>query len=297
MDELEVGEGAIEGGALVRGLADDKSVRVIAADVRLSAAEAKRLHELTPSAAELCAQGMVAAALLSAHIKGSERITVQIQANEPKMSFFAEIDADGHIRSRISPSSASLGPSRTMRGIMLTIKADADREMYRGLTEIEDQTLEEALEHHLRASSQIDAVLRIETSSDEDGVRVACGILMERLPEDRDRPSMQPEAFAERYRGLPAGAAAELVDGLRLCKLAGVGFSPLEDRGIVWQCRCSEERVENMLYGLGPDELRAMIEEDHGAEVTCHFCNTVFSFSEARLRGMLAQPQSPGSDA
>ena len=39
-----------------------------------------------------------------------------------------------------------------------------------------------------------------------------------------------------------------------------------------------------MLVALGPDEIRVMADEDHGAEVTCHFCNRRWTLSEARLR-------------
>lgn len=280
---------AIEGGALVRGLADERRVRVIAADARLAAEEAARLHGLAPEAAELCAQAVLAAALLSAHIKGSERITVQVQTQDPVASMFAEIDAEGGVRARVSPVTAAPGEGGRLTGMMLTIKADAEREMYRGLTEVADQTLEEALDTHLRTSAQIDAVLRIETRADADGVHAACGVLIERLPPGPGQPAFEPEEFLARYGSLPAGRAVELVEGLRQCKLGEASFSPLDDREIRWQCRCSQAKVEAMLASLGAGELRAMADEDHGAEVTCHFCNSVYRVSEGRLRELLAE--------
>lgn len=279
---------AVEGGALVRGLADGDAVRVIGVDARLAAEEARKAHNLSPEAAALCAQGIVAAGLLAAYVKGEERLTVQIQAEQPPMSFFAEIDAEGHVRARISPTTARPGPGGKLSGVLLAIKADAKREMYRGLTEIRDQTLEQALEEHLRVSSQLDAVLRLETQATEAGVEVASGVLLERLPEASDKPSMGREAFQARYRSLPEGSAADVVEGLRHCKLLDGSFSPLEDRAVLWQCRCSQEKVEGMLFGLETRELQAMAHEDHGAEVVCHFCNTVYKVSEARLREILA---------
>lgn len=287
--------GAIEGGALVRGLADQRRVRVIAADVRLAAEEAARLHQLSPAAAELCAQAILAAALLSAHIKGEERLTVQVQGQDPVLSMFAEIDAEGGVRARVSPTTAAPHAGGRLTGLMLTIKADARREMYRGLTEVRDQTLEAALDTHLRDSAQTDAVLRIETRADEHGLHAACGILIERLPAAAGEASLDPEAFAARYRSLPEGRACDLVEGLRQCKLGDVSFSPLDDREVRWQCRCSQEKVEEMLAGLGVDQLRAMADEDHGAEITCHFCNSVYRVDEERLRELLAE--SGGWDA
>ena len=38
---------------------------------------------------------------------------------------------------------------------------------------------------------------------------------------------------------------------------------------------------------VGVQELEAMIEEDHGCEMTCHFCNTHYTFSEEELKELL----------
>src|SRR5699024_7235556 len=50
-----------------------------------------------------------------------------------------------------------------------------------------------------------------------------------------------------------------------------------------FQCRCSKERVERAVLGMGRDEIQNMIDEDHGAEATCHFCHEVYYLSEQEL--------------
>lgn len=295
MGELQITLGG-EGGELLRGVAAASaeelatvggSVRVIAVDATEVADDSRRMHGATGPAAELAAQGVVAAALLSAHIKGEERLTVQIQASRPALSFFGEIDAEGGARSRISPNTARPGPGGRMDGILLAIKADAEREMYRGLTEIADQTLEEALEHHLRVSSQIDAVLRIEARATDEAVERAVGVLIERLPEEPGKPSMDRTTFEQRYRGLPAGEAYALYQALNQARLLDDEFRLLEARPVYWRCRCSQGKVEATLASLGPDMLREMADEDHGAEVVCHFCNSTYQVDEPTLRAMI----------
>ena len=38
---------------------------------------------------------------------------------------------------------------------------------------------------------------------------------------------------------------------------------------------------------LGKDELQAMKDEDHGAEIVCQFCQTKYEFSEADLEELI----------
>ena len=49
-----------------------------------------------------------------------------------------------------------------------------------------------------------------------------------------------------------------------------------------------------MLLSLGEKELNDMIAEQHGAEVDCHFCNTVRRFSEGDLRALVERLHSEG---
>jgi len=54
-----------------------------------------------------------------------------------------------------------------------------------------------------------------------------------------------------------------------------------------FECDCSRERFENALLTLGKDELQAIKDEDHGAEIVCQFCQTKYEFSEADLEELI----------
>ena len=49
----------------------------------------------------------------------------------------------------------------------------------------------------------------------------------------------------------------------------------------------AEERVERAVVSLGRQQLRQLIDEDHGTEVCCHFCGKKYAFSEDQLRDIL----------
>lgn len=41
------------------------------------------------------------------------------------------------------------------------------------------------------------------------------------------------------------------------------------------------------MVSLGRQQLRQLIDEDHGTEVCCHFCGKKYAFSEDQLRDIL----------
>ncbi|NAO99638.1 Hsp33 family molecular chaperone HslO, partial [Halomonas sp. MG34] len=43
-------------------------------------------------------------------------------------------------------------------------------------------------------------------------------------------------------------------------------------------------RLEQAIIGLGNEEIENMIQEDHGAEASCHFCNEKYVFTEEELK-------------
>jgi molecular chaperone Hsp33 len=51
-----------------------------------------------------------------------------------------------------------------------------------------------------------------------------------------------------------------------------------EPSPVYFRCRCSRERVEGMLHGLGEVETRSVLAERGEVEVRCDFCNRAYVF-------------------
>ena len=64
-------------------------------------------------------------------------------------------------------------------------------------------------------------------------------------------------------------------------------YKVLSEEEISFSCDCSRERFEAALATLGKDELQAMRDEDHSAEITCQFCGKTYTFSEEDLEGLI----------
>ena len=61
----------------------------------------------------------------------------------------------------------------------------------------------------------------------------------------------------------------------------------LSEEELSFDFDCSRERFENALLTLGKDELQAIKDEDHGAEIICQFCQNKYEFSEADLEELI----------
>lgn len=272
-------------GFLVQGLLAGGAARFVAIEATEIAAVTRDTHGLGPGPARLAAEGVVAALMMAIHIDGDERVTLQLQSEAPLASFIADVWANGGARARLTPSDFAFDLQGHIRGVFLAIKSAGPREVYRGVTAIRDESIEDALLRHFDESQQTQVALRVVIRQDLLGAVVfAGGILVERLPPSPGLPALDPEEFTTRYESLHDGAAEDLVRGLAAGELPGETVVVGERRDLRWSCTCSEDKVESVLIGLGPETLGEMIDEDKPAEVECHFCRRLVSIPVVRLR-------------
>ena len=65
----------------------------------------------------------------------------------------------------------------------------------------------------------------------------------------------------------------------------------LDTQDLSFECDCSKEKMGEALATLHTKDLEDMINEDHGCEITCQFCNTHYQFSEDELKEILKKRQ------
>lgn len=267
-------------GRLVRALACGRKVRVLAVVADGPARELVARHGLTGGSARVGAEGLVAAVLLSSQVKGEERITIEVQGEHPRFAFTADIWGDGPLRARFNPP--HLPAFQHFTGFLAAIRSLHGKELYRGIAQVEDEDFQRALARYLTSSEQVDGRVRILAELDAEGrPSFAAGLLVERFP-DTD-----PEEFAALFDEPMKGDFKALMTGFAFGQLAGEPVEVLDARDLEFRCTCSRQRVLGMLRALGSAELAEMLDQDGGAEVTCHFCNTRYEVQGEELQAML----------
>ncbi len=273
---------------LVRGILGDGVARLFAIDVTGIAEQTRQFHKLKKDAVPLAAEAIVASVFMAGQIKGEERVSLQMQCNRPQCAFIADVDASGGVRARFTPETVFLSDKTGLDGMFLAIKSLPGKELYRGVTSIEQESIINALNRHIGASAQVDNILNIQVGISEDGsVEHAVGILIERLPSKEVAELEASAEFVVTFDPVREMAPQDIVSAVNGGVVQGVTLEVLERTDVTWRCSCGPQRVEAILLSLPVEELTAMLKEDGQAEVICHFCNVAYTVSGEKLQQMV----------
>lgn len=273
-------------GRFVVAMACEGRVRVMAVVAIGPAEELRTRHALSGSAAVIAAEGLLASLLLSAHVKGEERLTVNVQSERPPFVFVADVNGDGTLRARFTPS--YLNTAYFFTGMMSVMKSLGPKELYRGVAEVRGERFDAALLRYMTTSQQVDARVRIRAELDSEGhIAFASGLLIERLP------GLDPEEFAAMFDEPLKKDFKDIMTGFAFGQLAGGPVDVLGSAPVRYQCNCSQDRVLGMLRSLGAQEVASLLAEQGKAEVTCHYCNTLYVIDEDALGALVVELGGP----
>jgi molecular chaperone Hsp33 len=123
--------------------------------------------------------------------------------------------------------------------------------------------------------------------ADPNGIRAAGGVIAQIQPGADDATLTALERSAARM--LPV--TTQIVEGADEEALLRAVADDLDlkifDRyDVAFDCRCTREKVESALLGLGKDELAKIAREQPHTEATCDFCGETYVLSADDVRGL-----------
>jgi molecular chaperone Hsp33 len=160
---------------------------------------------------------------------------------------------------------------------------------YTGQTPLISGEIGEDLAYYLTTSDQTPSAVGLNVLLNEDeSVHVAGGFLVQVMP---DAPEAEISDFEARIQKMPAiSKLLRSHDHSKAILDAIYGqdqYKILEESPLAFHCDCSKERFAASIQGLGKIEVEKLITENHGAEVICQFCETVYNFSENDLKELI----------
>ena len=282
--------------------------------VRLGASVDRILaqHGYPAPVARLVGEAAALAILLGSSLKFQGRFQVQTRSDGVVDMIVIDFDAPDRVRGfarfdaeRLKEALAvnEAAPAQLLgRGHLgLTIDQGPEFQRYQGVVPLDGQGLEQTAHQYFLQSEQIPTVVRLavgETVTGEGSRWRAGGLMLQFLPQSLDRrrqadlhPGDAPEgaaiqqgeeddAWVEAKSLVATIEDHELVDPMlsserllyRLFHERGVKV--FEEQSVHHACRCSTQRIEDMLRGFTVQERKDMIGDNGRIGVTCEFCST-----------------------
>jgi molecular chaperone Hsp33 len=107
-------------------------------------------------------------------------------------------------------------------------------------------------------------------------------------------------AWADAQASLEAVTAADLLhftgEELLMQDFRQHDVRVFAGEAVRFECRCTPDRVDTMLRGLGEQEVREVLKEQGAVTVTCDFCSRPYEYNAAAVETLCAAPNS-GPDA
>lgn len=280
---------------IVRAVTADGFVKISAVTARDMVERARQIHGLSPTASAALGRTLCAASMLGELMKEDDAsLTIRINGGGPIGSIIAVSDSDGCTRGYVTNPEADL-PTRADgkldvgglvgRDGMLTLSRDLGlKEPYIGSVELVTGEIAEDLAQYMVESEQIPAAVGLGVLVDTDkSIKAAGGFIVQLMPGAPEELITKLEDNIFMMDQLTTVLDEDGIDAVIGQVLLDLDPQEAERRPVEYRCSCSRERVAQALRSCGEAELREMAAEGRDVEVSCQFCDKVYSFTPGEL--------------
>ena len=285
---------------LVRAITRDGMVKAAAVSAKYLAERARQIHRTTPVATAALGRALAAASMMGNALKDTgSSLTLQIRGGGPLGTVLAVSDAEGNVRGTVDHPAVELplredgklnvGAAVGTCGTLTVVRDLNMKDPYVGSVALLSGEIADDLASYFVESEQIPTACGLGVLVNRDqSVRVAGGYLIQLLPGAGEDVIGKVEGGV-----LAAGSVTHLLqqrddpETMLRTLLSDFELEVLEKAPVEYRCSCSRERMERALISLGPEELRSLIEEQGGAELSCRFCDRKQKFSKEELEKLL----------
>ena len=273
---------------LIKTISESGSFRAYVLDSTETVRTAQEKHNTLSSSTVALGRTLIANQILAANQKGDSKITVKVIGNSSFGHIISVADTKGVDIKKTATGEVLVGPFMG-QGQFVSIIDYGTGNPYTSSTPLISGEIGEDFAYYLTESEQTPSAVGLNVLLDEeDKVKVAGGFMLQVLPGASEEEIAR---YEKRIQEMPAiSTLLESEDHIEALLHAIYGDEPfkrLSEEELSFECDCSRERFENALLSLGKDELQAIKDEEHGAEIVCQFCQNKYEFSEADLEELI----------
>lgn len=285
---------------LITGVSENREVRIYFADTTETVEELRRVHDASPMSTMILGRMATAALMMGMMSKiDDETVSIQIKGDGEMKHAIAVADTKGNVKvasryTKIESIYTENGyldvPKAVGKGTLFVIRDIGRGEPFIGQVAMEHGGIADDMTHYFAQSEQIATAveLGVHLSSKEARVRAAGGIIVQLLP----GASEETIAYLEKQLAHKDGVSKQILEFTDMATTAknlmgDLGLVEQEAYALRYHCGCKRSKMLDGLFRLGVKELRAMIEEDGGAQTQCHFCGKIQHFTVYELEELI----------
>ena len=241
------------------------------------------------------------AGLMSASLKGNDRIAIQFDCSGPIKGLVVEANAFGEVRGYLKNvpipidkpmEDFNLSPFFGAGFLSVTKYLEDAKQPFTGQVVLKYGNVAQDLANYYLTSEQIPTAFNLSIKFDRDGlVTGAGGMFLQAMPQAEDAVAASLE---KRIIDLPSlgEVFTRKSDPQNLVFENFSAYSPrfLADHRIEFMCHCNQSQVRSLLMLLPIEDLKDI--RDNGPfplEMRCHYCNTAYNFTKDDIRMIYGQ--------
>lgn len=284
---------------MAKALVISGKVRIYCAVTTNTVEKARTIHNMNHTPAVALGRLLTGIALMSQTLKGENHtITIQVKGDGPIGSLVAVTDSKAGVRGYVHNPSFDLPLNEKGKfdiktavgsGYLNVIKDVGMKEPYSGRVNLVSAEIAEDLTYYYAYSEQTPTAMNLGVLIGTSGkVEAAGGYFIQLLPDADDAVVTKVEKAIASLEPITTlihqGRTPEDIINM-LFPDDTIEF--FDNCPVEYKCTCSRERMERNLLSLGKKDLMEIAEDDKGAELQCHFCNSKYNFSKSEILSLL----------
>lgn len=286
---------------LIRVISEEGSFVCYAADTTDTVQRIHEIHGTSATMSAVLGRTATAAILMSSTLKGDDdTITLRFNGDGPAGNVIAVTDSFGFVRCYATNPTCEL-PLNSKghldvggavgKGFMYVIKDLGLKEPYSGAVPILSGEIAEDVTSYYAQSEQIPSVCSLGVLVDRDySIKAAGGFLLQLLPYAAESVIKKLEENIPNVPSLSDFLSnGNKIEDILPILLKDLPYEVIDNEPAGYKCNCSRDKVTKTLISLGKEELKKLADEQETTEITCQFCDNIYSFTSDELNKLTKQ--------
>ena len=291
-------------GKIIRAITSDGSARLfleISTDI---VQRARDFHQTSKTVTAVIGRALTAASLMGSMLKDkTDSLTLQFNGDGPVGTVLCVSDYSGNVRGCVGNPYVELPANNkgkldvsgaVGRGTFYVAKEMGGGEPYVGLCNIVSGEIAEDITRYFVTSEQTPTVCALGVRVDDDlNCISAGGYILQLLPGAEDSFIDKLEERIDKIPPVSTLFSTGKTNEEYIKDILGdIEFDLFDEADVSYHCDCTKKRVENALISMGEKDMKEIIDEGKNIDVSCQFCDKIYTFTPDNLRELLKRAKS-----